>query len=126
METEDLLNKDHFGNSVFFRIAEFNLTKNILSLTEKIPNPHRDHGEKSAGHGEEAKAGGIASLLPGVQILAGHAMGTNAAKMKQKYHILLFKNLDFSAVRNSIQANPGKIREFVHQEEKKILRLEEP
>lgn len=123
METENLLNKDHFGDSFFFQIAEINFTKKIILLSETIQNPHRD-GDKSPGHGEGAKAGGIATLLPGVQILAGHAMGTNVSKMKQKYHILLFKNLDFNVARTAILSNLGKILEFVHQDEKKITHIE--
>lgn len=123
MDSRGNLYSGHFGDSNYYQIAEITQEGKII-LKEKIPNPHRDEADKEeAHHGEKGKAMSISSLLPGVHIVAAHAMGLNAAKMKKKYHILLFTELRFSEIEKIIQTNIQKIWQFANQHQKKITRL---
>lgn len=111
---------NHFGDSEYFLIYEYNSENQSIELIKEIKNTFEEEEEE---HGDVEKAKGVSAILKDVQVLAAFVMGPNVTRMRKKFVPVIsrekniLKTLDkikekMSQIKKESQLLSGKDREI--------------
>lgn len=80
-DDEKNFSDNHFGDSKYFLIYEYDPDSQNIEFIKKIKNNFRPE----ANHGDVKKAGNISIILKGISVLAAFVMGPNISVMRKKF-----------------------------------------
>jgi len=73
--------EEHFGDSKYFLIYEYDFSNQKIIFLEKRNN----NSEEEKIHGDPKKAKGISEILKDIPVLLAFAMGPNIVRMRKKF-----------------------------------------
>ena len=110
----------HVGDSAYFSI--WNYSEGKMEFVEKRENVEYEEDE-SLSHGDPKKAEKVASVLRGVNVIAGKIIGPNVVRMRKKYLPIIIREPSIDKAVEVIKENINEIIEEYQKQERKALIL---
>ena len=111
---------EHVGESGYFSIWDY--SEGEMTFREKRENIKYEEDEKIS-HGDPEKAKKVASVLAGVDIIAGKIIGPNVVRMKKKYVPVIIREPSIDKALKIIKENINEIVDECHKQDKKAIIL---
>lgn len=111
---------DHIGESSYFSIWDY--SNGEMAFREKRENIKYEEDEKLS-HGDPEKAKKVASVLEGVNVIAGKIIGPNVVRMKKKYVPVIVREPSIEKAIEIIKENINEIVEEYYKQERKAIVL---
>ncbi len=112
-DNEKIIKPDeHFGMSKYFQV--WNYSNGEIFLKETRENAKYEEDE-TITHGDPSKAKATASVLTGVDVLAGKMMGPNIDRLKKKFVPVIIREPD---IKKSLEIIKENINEIFEEKEK--------
>jgi predicted Fe-Mo cluster-binding NifX family protein len=110
---------NHFGDSKYFLIYEYNSESQDIKFIKKVNNGSEDEEE----HGDIKKAKGISGILQDVSILVAFVMGPNIMRMRKKFVPVISREKNILKTLNKIKEDILQMIKEVQSLEKKDKKI---
>ncbi|MCD4705780.1 NifB/NifX family molybdenum-iron cluster-binding protein [bacterium] len=104
-DDKKIFTNNHFGDSKYFLIYEYDLENKNIEFAEKINNNSEDEEE----HGDIKKAKSISDVLKEISVLVAFVMGPNIARMRKKFVPVISREKNIEKTLNKIKEDMVRI-----------------